>query len=197
MWRLRISPTLLEPSCTEKELTDLIKAPSGGYYVLPTDPYNEVYPDIFIGDAPTALCTGMLNRLGITHVVNAAEGKEKNHGYVNTSAAFYEHAGIRYLGIPALDMQSFKLEPYFEEAADFIHAAISSKGKVLVHCRQGISRSSTLVLAYLMLKRQMTVQQAVKRVRAQREIIPNKGFLQQLCHLNERLEIVRRRNRHV
>ena len=60
-------------------------------------------------------------------------------------------------------------------------------GKVLVHCVQGISRSATLVIAYLMLKHHMTVQNAVRLVRAQREIWPNQGFLQQLCQFDETL----------
>lgn len=194
--RMRMGPALAESSCTIRELMDILKAPGGGHYVLPTDPYNEVYPNIYIGDASTAMCTGVLNRLGVTHVLNAAQGTERDYGFVNTNAGFYRHSGIHFLGIPALDMMSFHLEPYFEEAANFIHDALTNNGKVLVHCRCGISRSSTLVLAYLMLKRNMTAQEAVRRVREGREIIPNTGFLRQLCNLNERLQKERKVRRH-
>uniref|UniRef100_T1J880 protein-serine/threonine phosphatase n=1 Tax=Strigamia maritima TaxID=126957 RepID=T1J880_STRMM len=185
MWR---SPTKLNGSCSIPELTAIITAPSGGYYLTPTDPYNEVFPGIFIGDVATALCIRILKRLGVTHVLNAAYGRGREFGFVNTDATFYERDGIKFLGIPAMDMMSFHLEPYFEEASEFIHQALRDKGKVLVHCRCGISRSSTLVLAYLMLKKGMRVQEALKTVRANREIIPNIGFLQQLCNLNDRLE---------
>jgi hypothetical protein len=61
-------------------------------------------------------------------------------------------------------------------------------GKVMVNCKQGASRSATLVLAFLMIKRHLTVQDAVRTVRAKREIAPNPGFLQQLCDLNEKLK---------
>lgn len=58
----------------------------------------------------------------------------------------------------------------------------------MVHCREGISRSATLALAYLMIKKGLKAQEAMRTVRAQREIIPNDGFLQQLCDLNEKLQ---------
>lgn len=185
-------------SCTPEELTNIIIAPKG-CYELPAEPYNEVYPGIILGDGTTALCIMRLKSLGVTHVLNAACGRDVSFGLINTSKGFYQSSGIKFLGIEAYDMSSFYMSPFFQEAADFIEDALLHKGKVYVHCKMGISRSSTLVLAFLMIKRGMPAQEAVRLVRSRREIIPNDGFLKQLCHLNEDLiqkrEIEKRRER--
>ncbi|XP_054849022.1 dual specificity protein phosphatase 3 isoform X1 [Eublepharis macularius] len=166
-------------------LNDLL-ANGSGCYSLPSAHSNEVVPRIHVGNAFIAKNIMRLQRLGITHVLNAAEGRSFMH--VNTNAEFYEGTGITYHGIKANDTQEFNLSRYFEEAADFIDKALAQKdGRVFVHCREGYSRSPTLVIAYLMLRQNMDVKSAVSMVRQKREIGPNDGFLRQLCQLNERL----------
>lgn len=61
-----------------------------------------------------------------------------------------------------------------------------------MHCHQGISRSATLVLAYLMIHKGMSAKQAVQIVRKKREIYPNEGFFQQLSDLELRLRLTHR-----
>lgn len=53
--------------------------------------------------------------------------------------------------------------------------------KVLVHCSAGISRSPTLVLAYMIKNENLTVEEALKKMRSLRSIIdPNFSFIAQL-----------------
>ncbi|XP_076062847.1 dual specificity protein phosphatase 3-like [Oratosquilla oratoria] len=167
---------------------------TNGRWVPPADPYNEVYPGILIGDVGTALSTIHLRELGVTHVLNAAHGRDNDVfvGYVNTGPSYYERAGITFKGIHALDLPFFSLRPYFEESADFIEQALRARGKVLVHCQCGISRSVTLVLAFLMLKRSMTLPEALSLVSSRRSVFPNQGFLRQLCDFEYGLLCMRR-----
>ncbi|KAK3101801.1 hypothetical protein FSP39_006448 [Pinctada imbricata] len=171
--------------CTPEDLDTIITAPSGGLTMLPTDGYNEVYPDLLIGDESIAKDRIGLKRIGVTHVLNTAVGKTPYH--VNTNHVMYSRLGIQFMGIEAMDTMNFQLHPYFNQCADFIDKALENGGKVLVNCKVGASRSATITLAFLMIKRHMTVKNALRMVRQKREVCPNEGFLQQLCDLNETL----------
>lgn len=108
---------------------------------------------------------------------------------VNTGPGYYRNAGITFLGIEALDVTVYPLYTHFNVAADFIENSLAtSGGRVLVHCGEGISRSSTLVIAWLMLKRGYPVQEAVKQVVRHRNILPNQGFMLQLCQLHDQIQ---------
>lgn len=72
---------------------------------------------------------------------------------------------------------------YFPQTFDFIESALreSEKNAVLVHCMAGISRSSTIVAAYLMKKHKWSADRALQEIRKVRpKAYPNTGFLQQL-----------------
>ncbi|XP_056655553.1 dual specificity protein phosphatase 13 isoform X2 [Monodelphis domestica] len=144
---------------------------------------DEVWPNLFIGDAATANNRFELWKLGITHVLNAAHGGL----YCQGGPDFYG-SSVSYLGVPAHDLPDFNISAYFSSSADFIHSALCTPGaKVLVHCVVGVSRSATLVLAYLMLRQRLTLLQAVSSVKRHRWIFPNSGFLKQLCQLDKQL----------
>ncbi|XP_051988082.1 dual specificity protein phosphatase 3b [Xyrauchen texanus] len=168
-----------------QQLNDLLMD-ENGEFCMPSKNCNEVYPGIVLGNESVATNITRLQQLGVTHILNAAEGQSDMH--VNTDAEFYAETGIIYHGIPALDTDHFDLSAYFEEASNFISSALLVKGKVYVHCQKGYSRSAALVIAYLMLHHRMDVRAALATVREKREIGPNDGFLHQLCQLNDRLE---------
>uniref|UniRef100_A0A8C5BNB1 Dual specificity protein phosphatase n=1 Tax=Gadus morhua TaxID=8049 RepID=A0A8C5BNB1_GADMO len=143
---------------------------------------NEVWPNVYIGDEQTAKNKANLRKMGVTHVLNAAEGTRNS---VNTGADYYDDMAVVYFGLVAVDVVGFDLSQYFYSAAKFIHEALHT---LLVHCVMGRSRSATLFLAYLMIYHNMTVVDAVDHVKQRRRIIPNWGFLKQLRQLDESLQ---------
>lgn len=70
----------------------------------------------------TALERPGLKDLGITHVLNAAEGKWNN---VLTGANYYSDMEIQYCGVEADDKPTFNISHFFHPAAQFIHEALS------------------------------------------------------------------------
>ncbi|KAM4608016.1 dual specificity protein phosphatase 13B-like [Polymixia lowei] len=166
---------------------------------LPTGHLNQVWPNIYIGNEVAARDKATLHGLGITHVVNAAHGtKGPGPGlcfYVNTGPRFYRDMSVDYYGVEADDAMGFALSPFFYPTARYIRSALAMGGRVFVHCLMGVSRSSALVLAFLMIVEGLRLKEAVAAVRPHRDICPNPGFLQQLRSLDMSLERERRRRR--
>lgn len=79
--------------------------------------------------------------LGITHVLNAAEGKWNN---VLTGAEYYNDMAIQYLGVEADDKPTFNISQYFCSTTQFIHEALSdpqseySKGQKTIFQSNGL-----------------------------------------------------------
>jgi dual specificity phosphatase 12 len=79
--------------------------------------------------------------------------------------------------INVLDMPNENLLRHFKAATDYIKAAIKSGGIVLVHCYAGVSRSASVVIAYLMRELGLTMLDALTYCRKRRPIVfPNPGF---------------------
>lgn len=142
---------------------------------------DEVWPRLYIGDQDSAENRTDLALHRVTHILNAAHSSRRGQPEI------YKAMNITYMGIEAHDSCNFDMSVNFQAAADFIHRALSRGGKVLVHCHVGVSRSATLVLAYLMLKQNLTLVEAICAVKDNRGVIPNRGFLRQLIELDGQL----------
>ena len=94
------------------------------------------------------------------------------------------HDQIIYKKIEIDDSMEQSLSNYIEEALDFISESQKNNTKILIHCVSGISRSASIVIAYMMAKYKMNYDQAFSYVKTKREIIhPNANFIEQLKHL--------------
>ncbi|XP_016431384.1 uncharacterized protein LOC107758216 [Sinocyclocheilus rhinocerous] len=113
----------------------------------------------------TAMDRVRLKEMGVTHILNTAAvkkslkvllgmpSKEDLLEKVNTGAKYYKGMNITYYGVPVMDDHLFDISKYFLPAAKFIYKALSNpENNVLLHCTDGIRRSPTLFLAYLMIQ---------------------------------------------
>lgn len=84
---------------------------------------------------------------------------------------------FKHLHFSLADSPEVDISQIFSETFDFIDACLTSNQKIVVHCQAGISRSASVVIAYVMRKQKMTFDTAYKVVKSKRSIInPNFSF---------------------
>ena len=66
--------------------------------------------------------------MGVTAVVNAAQGTMSGWSYVNTKGSYYARCNIKFLGVPALDVKHYPINEHFQETSDFIDNILKEKG---------------------------------------------------------------------
>ncbi|XP_072517698.1 uncharacterized protein [Salminus brasiliensis] len=140
---------------------------------------SPILPFLFLGNERDAQDLDLLLRLNIGYVVNVTTHLPLYH--VDTGL-------VRYKRLPATDNSKQNLRQYFEEVFEFIEEAHQSGRGVLVHCQAGVSRSATIVIAYLMKHTLMTMTDAYKYVRGRRPVVsPNLNFMGQLLEFERDL----------
>lgn len=147
-------------------------------------PVNEpslvLEPFLYLGGSYGNRNAPLLYYLGITHVLNMAIELPMNPDLYNNR--------FKLKHIAAHDTDRYNIRKDFETAFQFIDDARSMGSKVLVHCMMGISRSATIVIAYLMNRFGMSLPQAYSYVKGKRqEIGPNRHFMRTLVQYEQEL----------
>ncbi|XP_042841812.1 dual specificity protein phosphatase 22 isoform X3 [Panthera tigris] len=130
---------------------------------------NKILPGLYIGNFKDARDAEQLSKNKVTHILSVHD----------SARPMLE--GVKYLCIPAADSPSQNLTRHFKESIKFIHECRLRGEGCLVHCLAGVSRSVTLVIAYIMTVTDFGWEDALHTVRAGRSCAnPNLGFQRQL-----------------
>jgi protein-tyrosine phosphatase len=98
-----------------------------------------------------------------------------------TCKKMQKYKNIKYMQVNKKDVKTENLQSEFEKTFKFIDDAVNAGENILIHCYAGISRSPTIIAAYLMKKYNMNRDNALKYLKNKRNIIkPNSGFMEQL-----------------
>ncbi|KAL4267735.1 Protein-tyrosine phosphatase-like protein [Pleurotus pulmonarius] len=133
-----------------------------------------IVPRLYLADYRTASDGDELRRLGITHIVSVIDFTPVFPDCIDKD---------NILHIPVADKSEVRILPFLPQTTQFIRDALEQDvaNRVLVHCVQGISRSATVVCAYLMATKNMLAPKSILYVQERRTIVcPNLGFRLQL-----------------
>lgn len=154
--------------------------------------YSIIKNGIFIGNVHSVIGNystnddDILSEINIKVVISALT-EEEYEDYMIGEQDFHN---IEWIRLVIDDDKDEKISQYFFEVHNIINKALAENKNVIVHCAAGISRSSSLVIAYLMIENRWSYEEAYNYVKSKRSIInPNIGFVKQLKALEYRLKM--------
>jgi atypical dual specificity phosphatase len=150
-----------------------------------------ITPRLYLSDYGTARNSKKLEELGITHIISVIECRPDLPEVIPQTQRFH---------LPLPDTPEANIVEHLDATTAFIKAALEENetNKVLVsnqsgssltcsfiywqvHCMQGISRSATVVCAYLIATTNLNAGESIAHVQSLRGIVcPNLGFRKQL-----------------
>ncbi|XP_063937428.1 dual specificity protein phosphatase 1 isoform X1 [Daucus carota subsp. sativus] len=150
-------------------INTLLRAMSVAKGVRNDDVPCQIEEGLYLGSIGAANNKSALRSLNITHVLTVASLKPP---YPNE---------FKYKIVDVQDQPDVSISRYFDDCFGFIDEAREMGGKILVHCFAGISRSVTIIVAYLIKTHKLSCSEALEHVKSKRSVAsPNPGFLLQL-----------------
>jgi atypical dual specificity phosphatase len=187
---------------------------------------SQILPNLYLSDAMTARWGDTLNKLGVTHIVCVMEEpltypRTKQDikilhipvsdditsdllSYFQTATEFISDA-LGTTNVPAVNKEEMKAVKDVTAVLEGNSRPFPSpdsevdpnpRNVVLVHCLAGMSRSATIVCAYLLATTSMNTHETISFVRSKRSIIrPNYGFEKQLKEWEVKYFVATRKRR--
>lgn len=147
------------------------------------DEAAQVLPDLFLGGMCHARNLEWIRQQRITGVLNLA-GSEIPTPDPEWDWAGYPE-GTAYLQLPAEDREGYPLlAEHFQAASDFLSKCFKERRKALVHCVQGMNRSATIVVAWLLSQERWPLPKAVHQIcHLRKGALSNESFQGQLVDM--------------
>ncbi|KAF9125964.1 hypothetical protein BGW39_007014 [Mortierella sp. 14UC] len=158
-----------------------------------------VLPNLYLGAEHNATNVRVLKRLGITFVLNVAIEIAKQEGSTTTTMTQLDTSAAEEATRGSIEFKSLAWTHHqkdllrdFPAAFAMIDAALAAnhgQGKALIHCQLGVSRSASLVIAYVMRARGMGLTEAYDFVKQRSGVIsPNMSLMYQLAEFEKGLK---------
>ncbi|XP_017559907.1 protein phosphatase Slingshot homolog 2b isoform X1 [Pygocentrus nattereri] len=134
------------------------------------DSPTEIFEHVYLGSEWNASNLEELQNSGIQYILNVTREID------NFFPGLFEYHNIRVYDEEATDLLA-----YWNDTYKFISRAKKTGAKCLVHCKMGVSRSASTVIAYAMKEYGWDLEQAFEYVKERRAVTkPNPSFMRQL-----------------
>jgi len=138
---------------------------------------SEIIPGLYLSGEEIASNKELLKQKQITTIINMTTHVLSTYG-----------DEFKYFCFPLVDQGDCDIKQYFVDTFKIIDEALSNNQNILVHCQAGISRSATIVIAYIMRKQNKKMGESLKFVQSKRSCVsPNLGFCGQLLKYENEL----------
>ena len=136
----------------------------------------QIISNLYLSGYNSAKDLDCLNNVGISHVINLTSHKCPN---LHTNK-------VEYSSFALADNVNFNLISVLNQIIKTIQKKIKEGHKILIHCKMGISRAPSVMIAFLMMTKNMKFKNAFDYVqKINPKISPNLGFLMQLQKLED------------
>ncbi|KAM4709984.1 protein phosphatase Slingshot homolog 1 [Discoglossus pictus] len=148
------------------------------------DKASPIFDYLYLGSEWNASNLEELHSAGIGYILNVTREID------NFFPGLFSYHNIR-----VYDEETTDLLSHWNEAYHFINKAKKNHSKCLVHCKMGVSRSASTVIAYAMKQYGWSMEKAYNYVKQKRSVTrPNAGFLRQLSEYEGILDASKQRH---
>uniref|UniRef100_A0A8C1QSW5 protein-serine/threonine phosphatase n=1 Tax=Cyprinus carpio TaxID=7962 RepID=A0A8C1QSW5_CYPCA len=134
------------------------------------DSPTEIFDHVYLGSEWNASNLEELQNSGVRYILNVTREID------NFFPGLFEYHNIR-----VYDEEATNLLEYWNDTYKFISKAKKAGVKCLVHCKMGVSRSASTVIAYAMKEYSWDLERAFDHVKERRSVTkPNPSFMKQL-----------------
>ncbi|KAK9522755.1 hypothetical protein VZT92_019201 [Zoarces viviparus] len=143
-----------------------------------------IFDHVYLGSEWNASNLEELQESGVSYILNVT--REIDNFFPGT---------FSYHNIRVYDEDATDLLAHWNETYNFIVKAKKNRSKCLVHCKMGVSRSASTVIAYAMKEFGWSLEKAYNFVKQKRSITrPNAGFMRQLAEYEGILDASKQRH---
>ncbi|XP_063753080.1 protein phosphatase Slingshot homolog 1 isoform X2 [Eleginops maclovinus] len=143
-----------------------------------------IFDHVYLGSEWNASNLEELQESGVGYILNVT--REIDNFFPGT---------FSYHNIRVYDEDATDLLAHWNETYNFIVKAKKNRSKCLVHCKMGVSRSASTVIAYAMKEFGWSLEKAYNFVKQKRSITrPNAGFMRQLAEYEGILDASKQRH---